>query len=491
MSRRRRLLARVLAAALLWPAGMGPAADAPGVEASVVRIVNHYHRPDWYTPWSTGFTGQGTGSGFVIAGRKILTNAHVVSDARLLLVHLHGDPTPRPARVEAIGHDCDLALLALEDPAPLEAVPPLPIGGLPSIRSEVVTYGYAAGGHVVSFTAGVVSRIESQSYAHSGIDEHLAGQTDAAINPGNSGGPVLQEGRVVGVAFQANRRMENMGFFIPAPVVRHFLEDLEDGVYAGFPDLGLVAAGMENPALRRYAGLEAGESGVRVERVFRGSDGEPALREGDVILAVEGRPVANDGTIEWNGLRVGYAVAVDLLQAGQCAALRLVRDGRRLDVRVPLTARRVGAGLRNVYDRRPQYYVHAGLVFVPLNRETLRVCAERGGRMADALLWHETFFRPLEEDGVFDEPRVLLIRRLDHQSNAEAAPFLYGIVGAVNGRPVRTLEDAIAAFETPGGDQHVVEAAQLKLVTVLDRREADAAHPEILRQYGVAKDRRL
>lgn len=79
----------------------------------------------------------------------------------------------------------------------------------------VVTYGYPAGGEQISYTRGVVSRIELQNYVHIGNRSLLAVQTDAAINPGNSGGPVIQDDRVVGVAFQGVPGLENAGFFIP------------------------------------------------------------------------------------------------------------------------------------------------------------------------------------------------------------------------------------------------------------------------------------
>src|SRR5437762_2377114 len=83
--------------------------------------------------------------GFVIDGGLLLTNAHVVSDARLLLLYLHGDPTPHKARAVMLGHDCDLALVRPDEPGLLRDIPVLQLGGLPPLRTNVETYGYPAG----------------------------------------------------------------------------------------------------------------------------------------------------------------------------------------------------------------------------------------------------------------------------------------------------------------------------------------------------------
>ena len=166
---------------------------------SVVRIVNYSQRGDWYTPWDVAPVRESSGSGFVIADGLVMTNAHVVSDSRLLFILLHNDPQPHEAVVEVIAHDCDLALLRPKDPSVLDNVPALEFGGLPALGTEVTTVGYPVGGSHVSSTRGVVSRIESQLYYHSGIDLHITIQTDSAINPGNSGGPVFQGDKVVGV----------------------------------------------------------------------------------------------------------------------------------------------------------------------------------------------------------------------------------------------------------------------------------------------------
>src|SRR5262249_37565304 len=229
----------------ILPAGVAPRAAA--IEKSVVRLVNNAQRPSWFTPWGTGTTGWATGSGFVIEGGLIMTNAHVVSDSRFLALFLYGDPNPHEAKVVVEGHDCDLALVKPVEPKLLDDVPALPIGGLPALRSTVETYGYPAGGDQISSTQGVVSRIDRQLYAHSAADGHLAVQTDAAINPGNSGGPVVQDGKIVGVAFQNNKAMESVGFFIPTEVIRHFLADAKDGKDDGHPHLAVRTESLANP----------------------------------------------------------------------------------------------------------------------------------------------------------------------------------------------------------------------------------------------------
>lgn len=461
------------------------------IEDSVVKIVNQYNQFGWYTPWNSGSTGKGTGSGFVISGKRIMTNAHVVSDAALLLVYFYNDPTPYPARVLSIGHDCDLAVIELEDPSRIENVPALAFDGLPEMRSQVFTYGYPTGGNRISSTAGVVSRIEIQSYVHSGVDSHLTVQTDAAINPGNSGGPVIQGEKVVGVAFQGNQNLENMGFFIPVEVVDHFLEDLADGTYDGFPSLGVLAANLENPAAREYAEMHEGESGVRVEHIVRGSSAENTLGPGDIITEICGYAVANDGTIDWNGLRVNCLFLLDLYQKGETISVGVIRGKKREKLELKLSHYNPNPVKGNLYERRPEYYVYAGLVFVPLNRELLKTYGNNWPSSASEWLLYEFYYRSIEENDFSDNPQVMQIRRLDHAVNTEEARFLYQVIETVNGEKVRTLEELIAAFESGTEKQHVIRFKYGDRVTVIDREKGDAANQEILEKYGVPEDRSL
>ena len=462
-----------------------------GLEGSVVRIVNFSQRGSWYSPWDVTDVVQGSGSGFVIEGGLIMTNAHVISDSRLLVIFIHNDPEPYMARVVHVAHDCDLALVRPEDPAVLAEVPALKIGGLPVLGSTVDTLGYPAGAAQISSTRGVVSRIDQTLYLHSGVDLHVSVQTDAAINPGNSGGPVVQGGEVVGVAFQADLRQENVGYFIPAAVIDRFLRDVADGEYHGYPELGVETSGMENPAIRAWAGMAAEESGVRIDLVRTGSSADGLLFEGDILLAVDGRAVANDGTVDDGASRVTFGMLADEKQVGEPIAVRVLRDGKRLDIDVPLEGFIAGDSRGNIYDRFPRYYVYGGLVFVPLDREMLKTYGSDWFAEADRNLMHEFFLRPVFEPEVMTQERVVLLRRLDHSVNADMAWFRNLAVERINGRRITSMEDLVESLENFEGDYHLIEFSSLGRFGVLDREKAEAAHQEILERYGIQEDRNL
>src|SRR5687767_13082918 len=167
------------------PPSTSHAEDADPFEG-IVRIEAQFLNPDYRTPWQGGRPSSGSGTGWLVGKNKFITNAHVVSNSTELIIRTTNDPKPYKARILHIAHDCDLAMLEAEDAKHFENMKPLVIDSVPKLNTEVITVGYPIGGERVSVTRGVVSRIDFQSYSHSGIDQHLAIQVDAAINPGNS-----------------------------------------------------------------------------------------------------------------------------------------------------------------------------------------------------------------------------------------------------------------------------------------------------------------
>ncbi|MDH5477990.1 MAG: serine protease, partial [Nitrospinota bacterium] len=181
------------------------------INKAVVKIFSITHAPHFYMPWQRKTQQKGIGSGVILKGNRILTNAHLVANSVFIQVKKAGDPEKYQARVKSVGHQCDLAILEMEDNSFFEGTESLELGGLPNPQDEVSVFGYPQGGNEISITKGIVSRIEMMVYAH-GSFKLLGVQIDAAINPGNSGGPVLMDGQVAGIAMQSLRQGENIGY---------------------------------------------------------------------------------------------------------------------------------------------------------------------------------------------------------------------------------------------------------------------------------------
>jgi S1-C subfamily serine protease len=324
---------------------------------------------------------------------------------------------------------------------------------------------------------------------HSGADAHLAIQTDSAINPGNSGGPVVQNGRVVGVAFQASTRLNDVGYFIPTPVVKRFLRDIEDGSYHGYAELGLVTSDLFNASYRAYLGLGNTKGGVVVDRVLPGSSATGIVREQDVVTAIDGIPVAADGSIRFYGHSVGFEQIVEDKLIGESVKLSLTRDRTPMTVDIPMRALAFAERMRSRFDVLPDYVVYAGIVFMELDQEYLRTFGNFWDN-ADKSLLYAHFFETAERPDARSEPPILVSRILPDAVNSAYRPYANSLVQEVNGNPVKTLREVAAALDSGKGAYHVVTLQGGREI-VLNRAEATVAHGRILETYGIRADRRL
>jgi len=463
-------------------------AAASTLRRSVVKIFVTYQREDYATPWQSRRPSGGTGTGFVVGKRRILTNAHIVSDARFIEVQKDGDAKRYRARVTFVGHDCDLATITIDDPDFFDGTVRLGFAReLPELNKEVVVIGYPIGGHRVSVTRGVVSRIDYSLYSHSGLDQHLVLQVDAAINPGNSGGPILYGGRVVAVAFQGLRWGENIGYGIPLPVIRHFLDDIADGVYNGYPELGVSSMDARNPALRRSLELPLHESGTVVSYVDPFGSANGLLLPCDVLLAINGVSIADNGSVTIEGTQVNFTELVERAQWGESVTFRVWRKGEAQEVTVPLRNPYDPFLYRNEYDKKPEYFITGGLVFSPLSMGYLRTLRSSGNATARHLLHYYARYAKMEELHKDRDEFVVLIRRLPHPVNAYADSFIAHVVADVNGTPIRRLTDVKRGFESRRDGFHIIRFEAQDDYLVLDANAAAAADSSILATYGVAQ----
>jgi S1-C subfamily serine protease len=466
---------------------VGPTRPNGPVQKSLVRITTTAVEPDYKAPWNAGAIGRGIGAGFVIDGSRIMTNAHVVSNSRYITVERDGDPNRYPATVQFVAHDCDLALIKVAEPNFFKNMLPLKFGGIPELESVVSAYGYPLGGERMSVTTGIVSRIDFQLYTHSSVDSHLTIQISAQINPGNSGGPVMQNAKVVGVAFQgySGDVAQGVAYMIPTPVIQRFLKDVNDGHYDKYVDLGLTYSKLLNPAQRHFLGLKDDDLGVLIPTVVAAGPCAKAVQSGDVMLAIDDHPIASDATVELEGDRVDMPEVVERKFKGDKVKLDIWRNKQPVTANVQLDTVLPYLIQGHSYDVRPRFVVYGGLLFQPLNLELIEAY-----QPSDLRLRHFFDFFVLEQIYLEHPEVVVLTNILPDPINTYLAPYRGSIVDEINGKKIRTLDDLANALAEPS-DRFVINMIGDGPPLVLDPKQIEAARARIKQRYNVIQEQNL
>ena len=381
-------------------------------------------------------TQRASGSG-VIVDREgyIITNAHVVRGAQRLRVEIPIPPKgesilaagSRTVTGEVVGIDLetDLAIVKVNE----KNLPVLSLGDSDEVRAGqlVLALGNPLGLHnSVSF--GVVSSVARQLEPESPM---IYIQTDASINPGSSGGPLLDlAGRVVGIntlIFSQAGGNEGVGFAAPSNIVKTVYEQIKKSGQVRRGDIGLRVQTI-TPTLASGLKLER-DNGVVIADVRPGSGGaRVGLRTGDVILALDGKPMEN-----------GRQFQVGLYRhlVGDVVTLQILRDGKTQEVPVAMTERREPlAGLVAAADPRDNLVPRLGILAVNLDK-----------RIAELL------------PGLRSSSGVVVASTVLGALNAQEGGLANGdIIYAINRTPIKTLAELRAALDPlMTGDPVVLE----------------------------------
>jgi len=447
---------------------------------AIVKIYATAKIPNYQAPWSSSMRSS-TGSGAIIEGDYILTNAHVVANHSFLEVQRYGQRKRYIAKVYAVSHQADLALLKVAKKAFFEGVKPLTFGSLPEVEQKIVVYGYPMGGSTLSATIGVVSRVEHHTYAHS-EETFLAVQVDAAVNPGNSGGPALSKGKIVGVVMQVISKSQNIGYLVPVNMVQHFITDMKDGKYDGFGELGIGVQKLENPAMRRYYGLDDNISGNLIDKIAYNSSLKDVLKESDILTAIDGHNIENDGTVAFRKHEyTDYNYYVDTHQMGETITLDIVRDKKPMQVKGTLKNRADDVYLVKTtrYDSMPAYFIYGGYVFSPLTRNLLRATSRNRLKLSNlALQWQNKDKREV----------VVLLKVLASDISRGDNNFAMWAIDKVNGETFKNFKEFYQKMQAVTSEYIVLEDND-GVKVVIEKKEAQEKQSEILKKYNIQFDK--
>ncbi|HKK18993.1 MAG TPA: hypothetical protein VJ952_09970, partial [Opitutales bacterium] len=282
----------------------------------------------------------------------------------------------------------------------------------------------------------------------------------------------------------------NAGFFIPPVIINHFLEDIEDGSYDGFPDAGISIVKLTNPAFREALGLPQSNLGARIDSLLHPfPKTHELLEENDVLLEVSGYEVGSDGTILYMGNRVHCSILFDEVQHGESIALKIWRDKRELAVKLPLYVNREDRISGNQYEP-PPYIIVGGLVFTELSTNYLGSLGRNWrDKISPELLYELIYRNRLGEEAAREKP-IVMSKILKHPSNVDFAVGPRSILQELNGRKIAGMQDLKSILQSTE-DEFFRFRFLSGAEEALQRAEANAANQELMQQYNIPSAQRL
>jgi S1-C subfamily serine protease len=455
---------------------------ADRISNSVVQVFATRRDPDFIKPWTKQSPREMTGSGVIIDGKRILTNAHVVNYASQIQVQANHAGDKVSATVVAIAPDIDLALLKLDDESFFATRPAVTrAGNLPGVKDAVMVYGFPTGGSSLSITKGIVSRIEFTAYSTS--QAGLRVQIDAAINHGNSGGPAIADDKMIGLVFSQLGGAQNIGYIIPCEEIELFLADIADGKVDGKPTMYDELQTLENPALRAFLKLDKATEGMVVHKPY-GKGADYPLKKWDLITRIGSDKIDDQGMVQLgDNLRIRFQYLIQKLTKNGKVPITVVRSGKEIPVQLPVPTSRPML-LPDLSGKYPSYFIYGPLVFSSASMQLVGAIsgAGHGGFMGTPLA--SRFLEPPAFTG--EEIVVVSSPFLPHKLAGGYSNPMGRVVATVNRVQIRNLRHLVQVLRDSHDPFVTVEfAGHLGEDLVFTRADIVAATEDILTDNGI------
>ncbi len=445
----------------------------------VVHVRNDsYISENKIQPWMKKNLNTGLGSGVVIGKNLVLTNAHVVMDASRISLRLSGSQKDYEAHVLYVGYDCDMALLEVIDSEFAEKTNILSLSdSMPQLGSELLILGFPNGQENLTVEKGSILRFEKSRYSYSGLDFRNVIKINANIQPGNSGGPAIQNGRIVGLAFQISKTGRDVAYLIPIDIIRHFLKDIRDGKYEGFPNLGFTYQSGLPVSLRKGMKIPLEENGIFVNRIYPNSSFSKILKEKDFISSIDGSPISMEGEVMIGNQKEPIVDYIENKQMGENIVIEVYRAGKKYRADTLLQK---NFALDLYRDTPDQYYLQAGLVFQPISRSFFN---SDDGDLDSSIKYHYSYFiqdllyrytnRDIVLSYIFDDPEILKFKK-----------YKFKVVESINGKVPKDLEDLKKIWKENQKSFVVLRFRGLELPIILSSESINQINVRVKKRYG-------
>jgi hypothetical protein len=476
-----------------WAFTCAIGAEDEDSRGSLVRVRASIQPYDQFRPWQKKSPYGLNGTGVVLPGGKVLATAALVANRTEVGLEKPGSAEKCAAEVEAIDYEANLALLQPTDKNFLKGFAGVVLG--PALRAgdKTEVWQLERNGEMLRNQAEILSAgvgrypSDEAGFLLYGVRVSLPKRDDSYTLP------LMKDGQLAGMMMGYDRDSQE-GTAIPIPMIEHFLKDAADGKYEGFPTLGVSWSTLRDPNLREEV-MAPKSGGLLLTRVNpRGTAGRAGLKEGDVLLSVDGFKLDEDGN--YRDSLYGPTAVGNLIRTkptvGSVARFRISRNGKEMDLTgtYDRKAREEVAIATLQFDQAPKYLVVGGMVFQELTGVYLQEWGDKWSERApQRLVEYFTFQQEKRPD---PEKKVVFLSQVLPSPITLGYQQLSGLVlEKMNGREIKNLAELAKAVDEISSGDIVFEFRDEPGKLILQADGLPAISEKIGKDYGLPALRRL
>jgi S1-C subfamily serine protease len=471
----------------------GAIIPAPSVPQSVIntssllKVNVTFQSFNLQIPWQKESAGGRRGLGIVLDKNRVLVTAQMVADSTYIEFELPDSGQKLPARVEAVDYEANLALLAPNSPNKekdfFTGLKGVQLDTTPRIGDALAVWQSGRVGDLI-VTPMRISKVMTQGYFVENAAFLVYEATGIIRSESNSFTlPVVKGGKLAGLLLRYDSKNQ-VATLLPAPIIDHFLKDVEDGKYDGFPSLGIEFQITQDEQFREYLGLKNGTPGVFISKVMKGGSADAAgMRKGDIMVAINGNNI--DARGDYQDKQFGAVSASHLIRGrgfvGDEVTIKVLREGKEIELKGKLTRKEPDDYLVRPYlfDHGPKYVLSGGVLFQELTSSYL---ASFGGESrGGALLRLQRIASNPEEFEKDGRKKVVFIGTVLPTPSTQGYERMSGqVVLEVNGRKITELADVAAALKEPRDGIHAIKLREFPHLLYLDALRVERDNMQLL-----------
>jgi len=456
----------------------------------LVKIFSFYQSYNYYYPWEKNKFYKRTSYGVLLKNNYILTTADTITDNTYIELKKTSSEKKYKAKVVYYDYDCNIAVLKANDQSFYEGLTPIDIEKPLKKGDQVFVVQIKSNNDLLKTNATIDKIFIDESFLS--WNEFISYKISVKLeNRDDWAEPIIHNGKLAGILTTYNTN-KFTAVVIPSEIIEHFIKDIEDGKYDGFPNSGFLWEKIDNPYLKDYLGMKDNKTGIYITEVAQKGPAAKILKEGDVILSIDNYDIDDNGYIKhtvYGKILFNYLISSKF--PGDEISLKILRNKKEKEVKIK--AKRFTSNDYFIplysFDKQAKYIIEGGMIFQEVTVKYLKSWGddwENVGNLKLLYYYNYNIFNPPD-----DRERIVVVSYvLPDDINIGYQDIKTQIVKEINGRKIKNIEDVADIFDTTN-EKYIKITFDDGREAVFKTSDLKTANQRIKQRYRIKKYRNL